>query len=95
MIGILLCVVLLVVLVAFAIDAYAIAKAKEEDDREEAARIASMDAAMTDERGRCWACLNEGHVFELVDTGRRYALLCHACAAITRNLKTQMRGGRT
>lgn len=82
---------LLLILVGFAADAYYVAKAKEAEDSTEAARLASMDAAMTDDRGRCWSCLDEARVLELVDTGRRYALLCASCATVTKALKAPTR----
>lgn len=91
MIPVLLNVVLLAILVAFAADAYHVAKAKEAADRTDAARLASMDAAMTDDRGRCWSCLDEARVLELVDTGRRYALLCASCATVTKALTATKR----
>lgn len=89
MMAIVLNVILLVLLVAFAADAYHVAKAKEAADRTDAARLASMDAAMTDDRGACWQCLEPAGMLELVDRGHRYDLLCGSCAAVTKALKPE------
>lgn len=77
---------LLVILVAFAADAYHVARGQEAADRREAARLASMDRAMTDEAGCCWQCTTPARMLELVDGGDRFALLCAPCAEVTKAL---------
>lgn len=89
MMPILLLTALLVILLAFAADALATARAKEAEDRTDAARIASMDAAMTDMGGRCWVCTSEAGVLELVDSGHRYDLACMECAHVLKATKRQ------
>ncbi len=84
-------VVLLVILLAFAADAYSVAKAKEAEDRLDAARLASMDAAMTDMAGRCWVCTTEARMLELVDIGYRFELACGSCADILKATTRQER----
>lgn len=89
MIDMLVLAVLLLILVAFALDAYHTARAHEARDRREAARFRTMDAALTDERGSCWVCQAPAPVLELVDAGRRFELACMACAAALKALKAE------
>lgn len=47
----------------------------------------SLDAAMVDDRGRCWICTAPANPLELLDTGARHELACLDCAQTLRTLR--------